>query len=54
MEISLTPYNEKMLHNKVAEGLYYSLNEAVNITLEIALKGRCVSQEKLDKLNAEI
>ena len=34
--------------------LYDSLNEAVNITLEIALKGRCVSQEKLDKLNAEI
>ena len=54
MEILLTPYNEKMLRDKVAEGLYNSLNEAINVTLEIALKGGCISQDQLDKLNSDI
>lgn len=54
MEISLTPYNEKMLRDKVAEGLYNSLSEAINVTLGIAFNGGCISQEQLDKLNADI
>ncbi len=54
MDISLTPYNEKMLRNKVAEGLYNSLNEALNVTLGIAFSGGCISQEQLEQLNADI
>ena len=34
--------------------IYNSLNEAINVTLGIALNGSCLSQEELDKLNADI
>ena len=54
MDISLTPNIERILRNKVAEGIYNSLNEAINITLGIALNGSCISQEELDKLNKDI
>ena len=54
MEISLTPNVERLLRLKVAEGLYDSLNEAINATLNIALSGNCVSQERLEQLNADI
>lgn len=54
MDISLTPNIEKILRNKVAEGIYNSLNEAINVTLGIALNGSCISQEELDKLNKDI
>ena len=50
MDISLTPNIERILRNKVAEGIYNSLNEAINVTLGIALNGSCISQEELDKL----
>lgn len=39
---------------KVAEGLYNSLNEAVNATLNIALNKGCISKEQLKALNADI
>ena len=39
---------------KVAEGLYDSLNEAINATLNIALNPEGVSQDKLGMLNADI
>ena len=54
MDISLTPNIERLLRNKVAEGVYNSLNEAINVTLSIALNGSCISQEELDKLNKDI
>lgn len=54
MEISLTPNVERLLRLKVAEGIYDSLNEAVNGTLTIALSGNYIPQERLDELNAEI
>lgn len=54
MDISLTPNIERILRNKVAEGIYNSLNEAINVTLGIALNGSCISQEELDKLNKDI
>ena len=54
MDISLTPNIERLLRNKVAEGVYSSLNEAINVTLSIALNGSCISQEELDKLNKDI
>ncbi|MBQ6516679.1 hypothetical protein IJI31_05815 [bacterium] len=54
MEISLSPNIERFLRVKVAEGLYDSLNEAINSTLDIVLKKECLSQEELDMLNADI
>lgn len=39
---------------KVAEGVYDSLNEAVNKTLGIVLTKECVTQEELDMLNDDI
>ena len=54
MDISLSPNIERMLRIKVAEGLYDSLNEAINATLGIILTKECVSKEELDMLNAEI
>lgn len=54
MDISLTPNIERILRNKVAEGIYNSLNEAINVTLGIALNGSCISQEELDNLNKDI
>lgn len=30
------------------------MNEAINVTLGIALNGSCISQEELDKLNKDI
>lgn len=54
MDISLNPNIERLLRLKVAEGLYDSLNEAINGTLNIALNSECISQERLDMLNNEI
>lgn len=54
MEISLTPNVERLLRLKIAEGIYDSLNEAINGTLSIALTGKCISQERINELNADI
>ena len=54
MDIFLAPNIERLLRNKVAEGVYNSLNEAINVTLSIALNGSCISQEELDNLNKDI
>ncbi len=54
MEISLSPNIERFLRIKIAEGLYDSLNEAINKTLKIALSKECISKEELDMLNADI
>ena len=54
MDISLSPNIERFLRIKVAEGLYDSLNEAINATLGIVLAKECVSQEELDMLNEDI
>ena len=54
MEISLSPNIERFLRIKIAEGVYDSLNEAINATLSIVLAKECVSKEELDMLNADI
>ena len=54
MDIFLTPNIERLLRNKVAEGVYNSLNEAINVTLGIALSGSSVSQKELEELNRDI
>ena len=54
MDIFLAPNIERLLRMKVAAGLYDSLNEAINATLNIALNPECVSQERLDMLNEDI
>lgn len=54
MDISLTPNIERVLRIKVAEGLYDSLNEAINATLNMALAKETLSVAELDMLNADI
>ena len=54
MDISLSPNIERFLRIKVAEGLYDSLNEAINATLSMVLAKEYVSKEELDMLNADI
>ncbi len=54
MDISLSPKIERFLRIKIAEGVYDSLNEAVNATLGIVLTKECISQEELDMLNDDI
>ena len=54
MDISLSPSNERFLQNKIAEGIYKSINEAINATLNIAISGCCVPQERIDMLNADL
>lgn len=54
MDISLSPSNEQFLQNKIAEGIYKSINEAINATLNIAISGGCISKERLDMLNADL
>ena len=54
MDISLSPNIERLLRNKVAEGIHNSLNKAINVTLNIALNDSCISQEELNNLNNDI
>ena len=54
MDISLSPSNERFLQNKIAEGIYKSINEAINATLNIAISGCCVPQDRIDMLNADL
>ena len=54
MDISLSPDNERFLQNKISEGIYKTINEAINATLNIAISGSCISQEKLDMLNSDL
>ncbi len=54
MDISLSPNIERFLRIKVAEGMYDSLNEAINATLGIVLTKECITQEEIDILNSDI
>jgi len=54
MDISLSPNIERLLRLKVAEGLYDSLNEAINATLSLALTSKFVDGESIAKLNSDI
>ena len=54
MDISLSPNIERFLRIKIAEGLYDSLNEAVNATLAAVLTKECITKEELNMLNADI
>lgn len=54
MDISLNPNIERFLRLKVAEGLYDSLNEAINATLNIVINNEYTPQEELAILNKEI
>lgn len=54
MDISLSPNIERFLRIKIAEGLYDSLNEAVNAALAAVLTKECITKEELNMLNADI
>ncbi len=54
MDIFLSPNIERLLRLKVAEGLYDSLNEAVNATLNLALNQECIHENRLEILNTDI
>ena len=54
MEISLSPNNEQFLKSKIAEGIYKSINEAINATLNIAISGTCIPKERIDMLNDDL
>ena len=54
MDISLSPDNEKFLQSQIAAGIYNSINEAINATLNIAISHVVISQERINQLNEEI
>ena len=54
MDISLAPNVERILRLKVAEGLYDSLNEAINSTLSMALANTCIDETQIAMLNVDI
>ncbi len=53
-KISLTPAIQEFLENKVAAGIYKTLNDAINATIGVAISNEFVYKERIDALNAEI
>lgn len=54
MDLFLTPNNEEFLKNKISEGVYSSINEALNATLNIAISYENSTKERFAELNKEI
>lgn len=52
--ISLTPAIQEFLENKVAAGIYKTLNDAINATIGTAISNEFVYKERINALNAEI
>lgn len=52
--ISLTPAIQEFLENKVAAGIYKTLNDAINATIGVAISNEFVYKERINALNAEI
>ena len=54
MDISLSNNIENILRAKVAEGIFSTMDEAVNFAIQFAFVDNNVSLEKIESLNAEI
>lgn len=54
LNISLSPSILQILENKVAAGLYNSLNDAINATLSSVMTDEIIRKERIKMLNAEI
>lgn len=54
MDISLSPRNEKFLQSQIAAGIYDSISEAINETLNIAISQMSVSSDEVNLLKQEI
>lgn len=54
MDISLSNNIENILRAKVAEGIFNTMDEAVNFAIRFAFIDNNISLEKIESLNAEI
>lgn len=54
MDLFLTPNNEEFLKNKISEGVYSSINEALNATLNLDISYESSTKERIAELNNEI
>ncbi len=54
MDISLTPNMENILRNKVSEGMFASMDEAIIFAINFTFLDSNISKERIDMLNAEI
>ena len=54
MNISLTPTLEKFVQDKVASGLYNSVNEVIREALRLLASKENISQHRLAQLNKDI
>ena len=54
MDISLSNNIENILKSKVAEGIFKTIDEAVNYAIQFAFVDNNISLEKIESLNAEI
>lgn len=54
MNISLTPALEKMVHEKVASGLYNSASEVIREALRLLYEREEYQRKRMEELNIEI
>lgn len=54
MNISLTPALEKMIHEKVASGLYNSASEVIREALRLLCERDFIQKQRIEELNKEI
>lgn len=54
MDISLPQNIEKILRNKVAEGIFKTMDDAVLFAIQLAFVDDTISPERIAQLNAEI
>ncbi len=54
MDISLPNNIENILKEKISEGIFSSMDEAISFAIQFAFVDNKISQERLDTLNEEI
>lgn len=54
MEISISPKMENLLRDKVTEGLFGSMDEAVNFAIQVTFVDKNIIKERINLLNSEI
>ena len=54
MDISLPNNIENILKEKISEGIFSSMDEAISFAIQFAFVDNKINQEKLDNLNEEI
>lgn len=54
MDISLPNNIENILKEKISEGIFSSMDEAISFAIQFAFVDNKISQERLDTLNDEI